>query len=223
MGPEATLSFLEKFYSLSRGRPEAARPALLVSINPEVPDRNDAWRDCGPNPAPVLAQMGRSLRQAGADFCVITCVTAHGYVDTFEQDAGLPLIRIPDVVAEAFAGRGAGSGSVGLLATTTTVEMRLFQNAFATRNIQLLLPDREDQQALMHAIYAIKKGQDARLQVLAIASRLLARGARTLLLGCTDLSILQPMNLGDCMVIDALDLLAARTLDEIERHVQLTP
>ncbi len=42
MGPEATLAFLEKFYSLTRGRLEQERPALLVNIDPHVPDRNEA-------------------------------------------------------------------------------------------------------------------------------------------------------------------------------------
>lgn len=221
MGPEATVSFLQKFYTLSRGRPEQARPALLVSINPEVPDRNQAWRDSGPTPAPVLVQMGRQLKQAGADFCVITCITAHGYVDTFQKDVGLPLLRIPDVVADALSQRSADSGSVGLLATTTTLEMQLFQHAFAARNIPLLVPDRDDQETLMHAIYAIKIGQDARVSTVAVANALIAGGARTLLLGCTDLSILSPMNLGACIVIDALDLLAERTLAEIESKVVL--
>jgi len=217
MGPEATLSFLEKFYSLSRGRLEQARPALLVSIDPKVPDRNEAWRGCGPNPAVLLAHMGRQLKQAGADFCVIACITAHGYLDTFEKDVGLPLIRAPDVVADELARSSARSGSVGVLATTTTLEMQLFQRAFATRNIPLVVPDCDDQDALMHAIYAIKSGKDARASVAAVANGLIARGARTLLLGCTDLSPLSTMPLGDCRVIDVLDLLAERTLAEIER------
>src|SRR6185437_6232638 len=101
MGPEATLVFLEKFYSLTRGRLEQARPALLVNIDPTVPDRNEAWRGSGTSPAAALAQMGRSLKHAGADFCVMACITAHGYVESFEDEVGIPLIRMPAVVAEA--------------------------------------------------------------------------------------------------------------------------
>src|ERR1700761_8697461 len=80
MGPEATLAFLDRFYSLTRGRLEQARPALLVNIDPQVPDRNEAWRGSGVSPAAALTGIGRSLRQAGADFCVMACGTAHGYV-----------------------------------------------------------------------------------------------------------------------------------------------
>jgi len=218
MGPEATLVFLEKFYALTRGRLEQARPPLLVDIDPEVPDRNQAWRGLGASPADTLAQMGRSLKQAGADFCVMACVTAHGYVESFEKEVGIPLIRMPDVVADAL-GRGASAdGPVGLLATTTTLEMRLFQKAFAARNSPLIVPQENEQEALMRAIYSIKKGEDARASVLAVAKSLVARGAHTLLLGCTDLSVLSPLHLENCAIVDALDLLAQRTLAEIEKN-----
>jgi aspartate racemase len=220
MGPEASLVFLEKFYSLTRGRREQKRPPLLVNIDPEVPDRNEAWRGLGASPAAALAQMGRTLKQAGADFCVMACVTAHGFVESFEKDVGIPLIRMPDVVAEAL-GTGAGAdGPVGLLATTTTLEMKLFQKAFAARNSPLIVPEENEQKALMDAIYAIKKGDDPRAAVLTVARSLVARGAHTLLLGCTDLSVLPPMHLGGCAVVDALDLLAQRTLAEIEKNTK---
>jgi aspartate racemase len=217
MGPEATLVFLEKFYSLTRGRLEQRRPALLVNIDPRVPDRNEAWSGIGPSPAASLAQMGRSLMQAGADFCVMPCVTAHGYVESFETEVGIPLIRMPDVVAEALRTAATADGPVGLLATTTTLEMKLFQTAFGARNSPLILPDEIGQEALMRAIYAIKKGENARSSVLAVAESLIARGARKLLLGCTDLSVLSPVGLGGCTVVDALDVLAERTLAEIEK------
>lgn len=217
MGPEATLVFLEKFYSLTRGRLEQARPALLVNIDPQVPDRNKAWSGIGMSPAASLAHMGRRLKQAGADFCVMACVTAHGYVESFERDVGIPLIRMPDVVAEALRTVATADGPVGLLATTTTLEMKLFQTAFAAQNSPLILPDKIGQEALMRAIYAIKKGEDARSIVLAVAKSLVARGAHRLLLGCTDLSVLSPVGLEGCTVVDALELLAQRTLAEMEK------
>jgi aspartate racemase len=218
MGPEATLVFLEKFYALTRGRVEQARPALLVDIDPQVPDRNRAWRGLGVSPAAALAQMGRRLERAGADFCVMACVTAHGYVESFEREVGIRFIRMPDVVADALGTETSADGPVGLLATTTTLEMELFQKAFAARNRTLIVPDKIGQEALMHAIYAIKKGEEARSSVLAVAKSLVARGARTLLLGCTDLSVLTPLSLEHCIVVDALDLLAERTLAEIEKE-----
>lgn len=220
MGPEATLVFLEKFYALTHGRLEQARPPLLVTINPEVPDRNEAWRGSGPSPTDALVQMGRSLKRAGADFCVIACITAHGYAESFEQEVGIPLIRMPDVVADALSARKETGGPIGLLATTTTLEMKLFQNAFAARNISVIVPDKNGQEALMRAIYCIKKKEDARSSILNVAESLAARGARTLLLGCTDLSVLGPLRLEGCAVVDALDLLAGRTLAEIERKVR---
>lgn len=217
MGPEATLAFLERFYALTRGLREQERPCVLVDVNPAVPDRNEAWRTRDNAPAAALAEMGRRLARAGADFCVLPCITAHGYAADFEAAAGVPLLRLPETVAAALTAGGAGPGRVGLLATTTTLEMRLFHEAFARAGIDLLCPPAPRQEALMRAIYALKRGEDVRREVTSIAGGLAEAGAATLLVGCTDLSLLGLAEVSGRPVVDALDLLARRTLDESAR------
>lgn len=217
MGPEATLVFLNKFYALSRGRCEQERPRLLVDIDPSVTDRNAAWRKGEDTPAAAIARMGRRLQRAGADFCVMPCVTAHGFAAEFETTTGLPLLRMPAVVAEALAASDPGETPIGLLATVTTIEMGLFQQTFSPLSLGIIVPDESHQAQLMQAIYALKRGEDARLQVLDVASHLAGRGARKLLIGCTDLSVLGPLDIAGISSTDALDLLAQRTLDEIHK------
>lgn len=217
MGPDATLSFLEKFYALTRGRREQDRPSLLVNIDPSVPDRNEAWLGRGPNPRDAIISMGRRLKRAGADFCVMACVTAHGYADTFEKEAGLPLVRMPDVVASTLIAQKQAGDKIGLLATSTTYEMELFQKAFKAKGSSLLIPSVDGQRTLMQAIYSIKHGENARASVLAIGETLVGLGATTLIVGCTDLSAIGPLNIKHCRVVDALDLLAKHTLLEIEQ------
>lgn len=218
MGPEATLVFLEKFYSLSRGRREQERPPLLIDIEPAVPDRNEAWRGRGTSPAAAISAMGRRLKRAGADFCVMPCVTAHGFAGDFERDAGLPLLSLPEVVADALA--ETVKVPIGLLATTTTLEMKLFQDPLARRSIPFLLPERTEQENLMRAIYAVKHGGEPNRAVGEACESVARRGARKLLIGCTDLSALPPPRIEGCTVIDALDLLAVRTLAAIETPIR---
>jgi len=213
MGPEATLVFLEKFYALTRSHREQDRPGLLLDMEPAVPDRNAAWRGSGPSPGEALLAMGRRLARAGADFCVMPCVTAHGFAADFEREAGIRLLRLPDVVADALA---AGRHTrPGLLATTTTLDMGLFGEALAARGIRdAVVPGAADQDALMRTIYAIKRGADVRADVLDMAERLVARGADVVLVGCTDLSTLHLTEARGSPVVDALDLLARRTFEE---------
>lgn len=215
MGPEATLVFLARFYALTRGCREQARPAILVDLNPAVPDRNEAWQRESNAPAAVLAEMGRRLARAGADFCIMPCVTAHGYAADFEAAAGIPLLRLPEIAAEALAENDDGPGRIGLLATTTSIEMKLFQKAFARAGIDVLYPPAPDQARLMQAIYALKRGEDVRSDVMSVSDRLVACGAQTLLVGCTDLSLLEITEVCGQPVVDALELLARRTLEEV--------
>lgn len=213
MGPEATLTFLGRFYALTRAQREQDRPVLFLDMNPAVPDRNVAWRSGSTAPAAAIADMGRRLARAGAAFCVMPCITAHGYTANFEESAGIPLLRLPEVVADSL-GSNAEVGKVGLLATTTTVEMRLFHTAFASVGTDLLCPSQDDQVRLMKAIYDIKRGGDARHSVAAVAEQLVGSGAQTLLVGCTDLSLLGLTEVSGRPVVDAVDLLAQRTLVE---------
>ncbi len=213
MGPEAALVFLEKFYALSRHQREQDRPPLLLDMDPTVPDRNQAWRNHDREPAAALAEMGRRLAQAGADFCVMPCATAHGFTGEFETAVGLPLLRMPEVVADSLA-YAHGPASVGILATTTALEMELFQRALAAHDIDTVVPAPADQEALMEAIYLVKRGEDVEPQLAAIARRLVQQGADTLLVGCTDLSLVELTEASGHAVVDALDLLARRTLEE---------
>lgn len=217
MGPEATLAFLERFYALTRGRREQDRPSILIDMNPAVPDRNDAWQSGSNAPAAALAAMGRRLARAGADFCVMPCITAHGYAADFEAKAGIPLLRLPEAVATALAAGDSDSARVGLLATTTTIEMKLFHEAFARVGLDALCPGASEQDRLMQAIYAIKRGEDVQREVASIAGHLVDRGADILLVGCTDLSLLQLKAVSGRPAVDAIDLLARRTLEESTR------
>lgn len=217
MGPEATLAFLERFYALTRGRREQDRPSVLIDMNPAVPDRNDAWRSGNNAPAAALAEMGRRLAEAGADFCVMPCITAHGYAMDFEAMAGIPLLRLPETAAIALAANSTTLGRVGLLATTTTIEMKLFHEAFARADLDALCPAAPEQDRLMQAIYALKRGEDVYQEVASVANCLVARGAEILLVGCTDLSLLELKAVSGRPVVDAIDLLAHRTLEESAR------
>jgi len=214
MGPEATLMFLDKFYALTRSRPEQDRPPLLVDMNPAVPDRNEAWRSGDTAPAPALARMGRRLARAGADFCVMPCVTAHGFAAGFEREVGIPLLGLPAIIAEELLERC--TATAGVLATTTTLEMNLLQASLAERGIAVVAPDAREQAALMRAIYGLKRGDDVRAEVLPVAERLAHRGADTLVVACTDLSLLGLTEAGGHPILDALDMLARRTLAETE-------
>ena len=83
-----------------------------------------------------------------------------------------------------------GVTCAGLLATNGTIQTGVYQKHFGS--IRLLTPEGEDQAAVMDMIYGgVKAGvmdYDAS-RVQAAAERLLAQGAQTIILGCTELPL----------------------------------
>jgi aspartate racemase len=152
----------------------------------------------------------------GASFIVMPCNTAHVFLPYLSKAVRIPFI---DMIAET--AQTIAEPVVGLLATETTVRTRLYHDACALYGIEVLTPCPEDQARIMKIIYAIKGGQYAFSSELhAIAARLCARGARALIVGCTELSLVVHQREYDLPLYDALDILAQAAVREALRPQQ---
>ena len=106
----------------------------------------------------------------------------------------------------------AGKKRAGILATTGTVRTRLFQDAFARLGLKAVVPDEEGQGYVMSLIYEdIKAGRPADpVKFQAVSEKLFAQGCDSIVLGCTELSLIKkatPLGHG---YLDALEVLAKR-------------
>ena len=85
-----------------------------------------------------------------------------------------------------------GISCAGLLATSGTVQTGIYQRTCAEYGVSLLVPNDTEQQAVMDIIYrGVKAGltsYDTAAVEQAVA-RLLAGGAQTMILGCTELPL----------------------------------
>jgi aspartate racemase len=83
----------------------------------------------------------------------------------------------------------------GLLGTTGTVRGGLFQARLAKERIRTIVCDDKAQETVMAAIYDIKKGTPDRSReavtadLIAAAESLIARGARGIVAGCTEIPL----------------------------------
>ena len=83
---------------------------------------------------------------------------------------------------------------VGVLCTEGTARAGVYQRRLAGHGISALFPDQAAQALVTEAIHAVKAGQPGlasqRTQVLRAAHGLAERGADSLLIACTELSLL---------------------------------
>jgi aspartate racemase len=211
MGPAATVEFLRRLIARTPASHDEDHLHVLIDSNPQVPERSEAILHGGPDPTEVLCAMARGLETAGAEILAIPCNTAHHYLSSMRGAVGIPVL---DMIAETVA-RLPGSRT-GLLATTATIRVGLYHAACDAAGLQVLAPDREDQAVVTGIVDAIKAGRapgTQRRRLERVADRLVDRGADSILVGCTEISLVRGSS-GGRPWIDALDCLVDATLRE---------
>lgn len=244
MGPYAHMEFEGRLLAaIESPRSDQEYPEWVVSSVPETPDRTVALLEGGPSPVPWLLRSLERLASC-ADFGILTCITAHAFLDQIRAQVRLPILDVVELTLAEAALRFGPRTRVGILATTGALRGCVYQRT-ANRMapdldlVSLLdLPDGDRLQAelLMRPIYGplrdgrrqpggIKGGYacDPETGVrhgatLATAVRCLAdAGAHCVVMGCTEI----PLALGrepidGTPLLDPLDL-AARTAVRIAR------
>ena len=214
MGPEATLNCYSRIITSTPAKTDQEHLRVIIDSNPKVPDRTAAIIDEGESPVPLLVAGCRSLQQAGADFIIIPCVSAHFFLDEIQHQIELPILSIFDVVTETLAGDHPQIKTVGLMGTTGTINGGLFQKRLSTEGIETIVPDETHQSKVMEAIYDIKNSQPVRSRaqitsdLVAAADSLISNGARGIIAGCTEIPLALKQEHLSVPYFDALTILA---------------
>lgn len=214
MGPAATVDFMDRLIKATAAPREQDNLRLLVDCNPHVPDRNHL-QPSGPRPGPVLAEMARGLERIGADFVVMACNTAHAYEAEIRAALAIPFVSLIAETAGVMRTRHAEVKRAGILATTTCLDGRLYQDALAKDGVESLTLDAEGLQRFMTLLYEIKRGNvsdAARAEMKALADLLIAGGAEGVIAACTEVPLV--LNQGDIArpLVDTTAVLVERTL-----------
>ncbi len=163
-----------------------------------------------------IADIGRRLRGAGADFLLLTANTLHQVAGPVEAAVGLPVLHIADATAAAIRARG--MRTVGLLGTRFTMAGDFWVGRMAERHgIRVLVPDAEGIREVDRLIYdelaAGRFTEPAKRTCLRELDRLLERGAQGVVLGCTELPMLIRPGETPAVLFDTLALHATAAVD----------
>lgn len=165
---------------------------VLVSVDfHDVAELQNAGR--WDEAAAAMIDAARALERAGADCVVIATNTMHKLADEVEAAVGVPLLHIADATGEAIV--RAGIGTVGLLGTRFTMEQDFYRARLAERfGLTVVVPGPEDRELVNRVIYTeLCRGifdDDSRTHLRQIIERLVAEGARGIVLGCTEIPLL---------------------------------
>jgi aspartate racemase len=209
LGPMATAFFLERVIEMTDAACDQEHLDMIIYNAPSIPDRTRYILGLSKdNPVPPMIRIGRKLVEQGVAWIAIPCITAHYFHSELSEAIGRPIINAIRETASHLSQQGVRIA--GVAATDGTLAGRLFQDELAAHDIRCIVPDKQAQQAIMDLIYRdIKAGRAADMeQFAAVTDGLRRKGAESIILGCTELSLIKRDNPIGPGFIDVMDVLA---------------
>jgi aspartate racemase len=220
MGPEATTYTFELIIKNTRASKDQEHIQVIIYSNPKVPPRTDAILKRGPSPLPFLLKGVKILRQAGADFIIMPCVTAHYYYPEIMKKEKIPFLNLLDVTLSYTHKNLPDLKKISLISSTGTLKSRLFHDAFSKEGIEIIDPNDKEQKDVMEAIFGkegIKAGFTSgrpKKIIQGVAAKLIQQGAKAVIAGCTEVPLVLKEEELPVPLIEPLKIIALASIIE---------
>jgi len=191
MGPAASAEFVNRLVQQTPASCDQEHIPFVLWSNPQIPDRSISMRAGDDLPLPLLLEGIKGLKAAGCDLIVIPCNTAHFWFHKFSK-INVRMVHIVDSVAFALRDVGVNDTTIGVIGTQATVELGLYQYHLNRLGWDCIVPSKEEMDTLVQpAINLIKSGNldQAHDMFMPVVDRLILRGARAVVLGCTEIPL----------------------------------
>jgi aspartate racemase len=221
LGPIATAYFLELITNMTDAKCDQDHLEMIIYSFPSIPDRTGYINGtCSDNPAIPIIEIAKELSCHSIDYISIPCITAHYFYDTVSRKIKTPVIHaIKETVLHL---KDNNIKKVGIAATDGTLKTGLFQKELDTYKIDYILPEKSTQRKIMHIIYDnVKAGKPVDIELFTeITGEFRQKGAKVIVLGCTELSyIKRDYNIGTGF-LDAMEVLAKVSIEACKKKVK---
>ncbi len=209
MGPLATCDLFKKIVENTAANSDREHIHIIIDNNSSIPDRTAAILHGGADPLPQMRESMQRLTDAGAEVIIMGCNTAHYFFDALGD--GCTAERLNMLYETMAYLKSQGIKKAGLLASSGTVQSGIYAKAAEKYGIELLCPVAEAQEAVMGVIYSGVKAGVADYDTSAfkaVVADLTAKGAETMILGCTELPLAMEMYSLDFSAADPTLILA---------------
>ena len=140
----------------------------------------------------ILNNEAKALERGGAHVIVLATNTMHKLASEMMTGVNIPFVHIADATAQAIKTKGLRNP--GLMATAFTMEQSFYTDRLIASGLSPVIPNESDRAETHRIIYEelckdVTTAQSTAAYV-AIANRLAASGADSLILGCTEVGML---------------------------------
>ncbi len=164
----------------------------------------------------IMADAARKVEKGGADFLLICTNTMHKLTDTVEKAVNIPLLHIADATAQVLVHDNIKK--IGLLGTAYTMEQAFYKDRLISKfDLDVITPDEEDRKIIHDIIFNElclgKLTDQSRKAYINISEKLVQKGARGIILGCTEIGMLLAQKDIDIPLYDTTRIHAAKAVE----------
>jgi len=189
VGPLASSYFYELVINKTKVKSDQEHIDMVILNHATIPDRTAyILGKSDESPYDYLKRDIVVLEQLGAKYILMTCNTSHFFYDDLKKITTVPLLNmIEDTILNV---KESNIKKVMILATTGTIESKLYQNMCSKYNLDYEIPNEEIQNKVMHIIYNnIKQGKEIEVDVW--NNIINSSDCEAYILGCTELSVVK--------------------------------
>jgi aspartate racemase len=139
-----------------------------------------------------FAGIAQDLQFAGAEAIVLCANTLHLMIPELEKLVQIPIIHVADATVVELCCQDIRR--TALLGTQFTMEATFFKDRLSRQGIEVIIPDADERLFIHHTIFSeLDRGlliPETKVRYLAIIKKLIAMGAESVILGCTEIPLL---------------------------------
>ncbi len=197
----STLEYYRLLNELMNKRMGGAHAAKIILISVDFAEikiltEEQNWEGI----ASIICKAAKAIEGAGADCLLIGANTMHKIADKVQEAVNIPVIHIG--IATAAVIKKASLNKVALLGTKYTMQLDFYKAKLLENGVETIIPAECDIEFINNSIYnEFSKGiflPETKKEYLRIIDVLIQRGAKGIILGCTEIPILIKQE--DCTV-----------------------
>jgi aspartate racemase len=218
MGPAASAEFITRLIAQTPATHDQEHMPFVLWNEPRIPDRSTSMQAGDNAPLLWLLQGIQALKTVGCDHIVIPCNSAHFWYDDMAK-MGVPISHIVDSIADQLQILNLKNTTIGILGTQGTIEYGIYQTRLEQQGWHCLVPDRAEMDFFVQpAIDLIKAGKimESQLLLMKVIHSLIDRGAKAIVLGCTELPLsIRIASVEDIPIVNSIDSLVQDAIKKL--------
>lgn len=223
MGPLATQLFYRKIIEKTDASCDQEHIDMIILNHASMPDRTESIRSGKSEELfAALLEDAKRLESNGVAAIAIPCNTSHVFIDRLQEKLDVPVIHMIRETVKYIRENRKDINCVGILATDGTINSGLYQQACREAGITAVIPKPETQKLVMKIIYdGIKGGGIIDYNnFIRIEGELSANGCQSAIMACTELSCFMELYHLPDYYIDAMEVLAKRSIEVCGKKVK---